>query len=1017
MKKAILFLMAILFCGIAHSATLTPNNVPKVNTGGSTPKIEDSSIWTSGSNVGIGTTDPQFSLDVSGNINASNAITVNNTDVCLFDGSNCPPFLNGWTDGGSQVYLTNSADNVGIGTINPAGKLHVAGGPLVVEGSFSGVLLGNQMKIDGDTTRKMKFSQTGGTYNEDVRFDLDTTTNTWAIDSTTGVTALDVSDFTVTAAAFVGDGSGLTGVSSSGGGWQDGGTNIHLTATTDTVGIGTTTPNSASLEIVKQGTTVPLKISSAATGNGDYLVVTSGGAVGIGTTDPLAVNNQYYLNLSKNFNGLRAVAMVNMNAGTSTSSGFEMVSADSNGFVRNHPTNYSASAYAGKTVVKNESGSGLAFDIESGDQIQFMVGASEKARVDAQGNVGIATVNPVSKLQVVGTVNATAFVGDGSGLTGISGGSIGIGTANTITFWPTTTTIGSLPTATYPTLTELSYVKGATSSLQTQIDGLSVGSGGWTDGGTNVYTSTTTDNVAIGTTTPTQKLTVVGTVSATAFSGDGASVSNVNAITGDSATAFFSSGQIERARGGTGADTSAFGNGILGSNGSNVTIDIDTVSEIETAVGGLNILLETEIDASSELRALMDDESGTGALIFADGNIGAATATTPAEDDNDTSVATTAYVQTEISGLSAGGWVDGGASITTTTTTDTVGIGTTTVADGILQIGGDNVAIGIGGTNNNATGAGELYVKGDLEVDGTIYGDGSGISGLSSGGWTDNGASIILTTTADQVAIGTTTPVAGYALTVLGGIAGTGGSAVTSFTGGNVGIGTTTAGALLTIGTTGQTTVTSAGVVSVPDDAYAAGWNGSTAVPTKNAVYDKIETLGAGYWTDAGVFTYLTTTTDNVGIGTVAPDQRLKVESSSTGSITVMAKNTNSAGLASFRVNNSDGNGFEMVATGSGYAIPNAYGPLVTAGQSLSFGESDGTINMTIMGTGNVGIGTVSPRSLIEVDKGTGTAQLTLDGTTGGCFMIQDTDGAGWTECDVLNGTMSCSTDADGICD
>lgn len=29
----------------------------------------------------------------------------------------------------------------------------------------------------------------------------------------------------------------------------------------------------------------------------------------------------------------------------------------------------------------------------------------------------------------------------------------------------------------------------------------------------------------------------------------------------------------------------------------------------------------------------------------------------------------------------------------------------------------------------------------------------------------------------------------------------------------------------------------------VPDDAYAAGWNGDTSVPTKNAIYDKIESL------------------------------------------------------------------------------------------------------------------------------------------------------------------------------
>lgn len=34
--------------------------------------------------------------------------------------------------------------------------------------------------------------------------------------------------------------------------------------------------------------------------------------------------------------------------------------------------------------------------------------------------------------------------------------------------------------------------------------------------------------------------------------------------------------------------------------------------------------------------------------------------------------------------------------------------------------------------------------------------------------------------------------------------------------------------------------------ISVPDEAYGVGWNGSVEVPTKNAIYDKIETLGGG---------------------------------------------------------------------------------------------------------------------------------------------------------------------------
>lgn len=46
----------------------------------------------------------------------------------------------------------------------------------------------------------------------------------------------------------------------------------------------------------------------------------------------------------------------------------------------------------------------------------------------------------------------------------------GTGTANQIAYWTSTSAIGALSTATYPSLTELSYVKGVTSAIQTQID-------------------------------------------------------------------------------------------------------------------------------------------------------------------------------------------------------------------------------------------------------------------------------------------------------------------------------------------------------------------------------------------------------------------------------------------------------------------------------------------------------------------------------------------------------------------
>jgi hypothetical protein len=37
-----------------------------------------------------------------------------------------------------------------------------------------------------------------------------------------------------------------------------------------------------------------------------------------------------------------------------------------------------------------------------------------------------------------------------------------------------------------------------------------------------------------------------------------------------------------------------------------------------------------------------------------------------------------------------------------------------------------------------------------------------------------------------------------------------------------------------------------AGAVKVDDDPYAAGWNGSTNVPTKNAVYDRVQAVAVG---------------------------------------------------------------------------------------------------------------------------------------------------------------------------
>ena len=75
--------------------------------------------------------------------------------------------------------------------------------------------------------------------------------------------------------------------------------------------------------------------------------------------------------------------------------------------------------------------------------------------LEAQGGSDVLTIG------AGGGVNATAYGGwnfDGA-------------TASTIASFGASKTLTSLDTATYPSLTELSYVKGVTSALQTQIDG------------------------------------------------------------------------------------------------------------------------------------------------------------------------------------------------------------------------------------------------------------------------------------------------------------------------------------------------------------------------------------------------------------------------------------------------------------------------------------------------------------------------------------------------------------------
>ena len=83
-----------------------------------------------------------------------------------------------------------------------------------------------------------------------------------------------------------------------------------------------------------------------------------------------------------------------------------------------------------------------------------------------------------------------------------------------------------------------------------------------------------------------------------------------------------------------------------------------------------------------------------------------------------------------------------------------------------------------------------------------------------------------------------------------------------------------------------------------------------------------------------------------------------------------------------------------------------------TGGTGFIYNHTDSIHRFRLNGTDAV----ILQASQLGYDRGTGFGEVEIDGSSGGCLMIRDTDDAGWTQCTVLNGTMSCATDADGTC-
>jgi hypothetical protein len=162
--------------------------------------------------------------------------------------------------------------------------------------------------------------------------------------------------------------------------------------------------------------------------------------------------------------------------------------------------------------------------------------------------------------------------------------------------------------------------------------------------------------------------------------------------------------------------------------------------------------------------------------------------------------------------------------------------------------------------------------------------------------------------------------------------------------------------------------------ISLPDEAYGAGWNGSLEVPTKNAVYDKIETIGAPpvaasnaeYVTGTDTTKFLNSATArarNIVQGTsIASTSGTSIDFTGIPSwakrITIMFSGVSTSGTANLQVQLGDSGGIEVtgylgssagITSNSGFSSVASTSAFVISDNSMSSAVRHGSLTLTLL--------------------------------------------------------------------
>lgn len=355
-----------------------------VATGSGDARIGSGSVMfvSASGNVGIGTTNPGYKLEVVGDIrlqgnnqvyfdttgaSASNYIGITNdywlTLYCDRGNNSRIDLTNGsgilFSEQGTERMRINAGGNVGIGTTNPSKKLHIKGG-------------------DDDVL----FLDNGGQQYTTLYFANNGTTKAFlAWDNTNSVYTIG----SAVSSYF----NFLTGNTE----------RMRITSAGD-VGIGTTSP-AYKLQVVGAGNASGVVAGFAGTGpSGSITISHSGNGGSIGYANVGATNNLFYVTTGAGTIGSGITMDNNGNVGIGTTGGFNSISGTETTL---HIVNSNAaSLYLNATSGKKWAlyGASLGFNIYNAtDGITPLV-------ITNAGNVGISTTSPGYKLDVQsGSVN------------------------------------------------------------------------------------------------------------------------------------------------------------------------------------------------------------------------------------------------------------------------------------------------------------------------------------------------------------------------------------------------------------------------------------------------------------------------------------------------------------------------------------------------------------------------------------------------------------------------------------